>query len=143
MRQPRGVIGILIVLALAAILVTMAFYKAPWMPFVLTQPAASSTSANQTNSSTPVRGQYELTEADNGKTFAYPITSRFTVILDGSRFAMPPACVPVGIVGTISNIPAVPVPYVAARFEAVVPGTCVMTTNGWSATIQVTNGSGE
>lgn len=126
--QPRGsTLGVVLFFVLLLFVAGVTIYEAPW---VSRAPAGPS--------QVPIVGRYELAQDDNGRTFTYPITSRFTVILDGAAYPMPPACVPAGVVGTISNVPAVPAPLAAARFEAVTPGTCVLTAGHWEATIVVT-----
>jgi hypothetical protein len=86
----------------------------------------------------PIADQFELTAADNGKSYTYPVTSRFDVILDGTQYPRP-VCVPTGILGPISNIPATEAPMVATSFEAVVPGSCTLVAGNWQVVIMVTN----
>lgn len=83
---------------------------------------------------------FEIHEEDSGKTFTYSLTSRFTVILDGTKHPKENlSCEPEGIIGTISNIPAVSPPLYAARFEGTAPGTCVLADGDFSATIVITD----
>ena len=82
--------------------------------------------------------QFVITENDNGKTFTYTVTSRFTVELDQNRYPKENlSCEPAGIIGSISNIPAVEPPLFAARFEAVKPGTCTLRDDGFEVSIRV------
>ncbi|MGE5541123.1 MAG: hypothetical protein ACM3TU_02470 [Bacillota bacterium] len=81
---------------------------------------------------------FEITEADSGKTFTYTVTSRFTLILDETKHPQQElSCVPAGILGSISNIPAVSPPSYAARFEGVAPGTCTFSDRDFTATITI------
>ena len=80
----------------------------------------------------------ELSGGDSGKTFTYSVTTRFSIYLDASLD--PPErlrCEPEGIVGSISDVPAVDPPLYAARFEAVAPGACALKDTNFSATIVV------
>jgi hypothetical protein len=82
--------------------------------------------------------QYEITAADSGKTFTYHVTTRFTVILDASKYPNAElACKPDEVLGTLSNIPALEPPFYAARFETVIPGTCMLSDRDFQVTIQV------
>jgi len=79
-----------------------------------------------------------LHESDSGKTFRYSVTTRFTLLLDAAK--NPQAhlqCLPEGIIGSISNAPAVAPPLYAARYEAVAAGTCILTNDNFSAKIVV------
>jgi hypothetical protein len=79
---------------------------------------------------------YEITEADNGKTFTYTVTSRFSVILDGKKY--PPAdhsVAPTDIIGYISNVPSVDPPLQAVRYEGVNPGTCTIRNGDFAVTV--------
>jgi hypothetical protein len=81
---------------------------------------------------------YEIREQDRGKTFTYPITTRFTLYLDESKHPQETLTIePEGIIGSISNIPAVEPPLYAARFEAVRSGKAVIKVKGFSVTIRV------
>ena len=86
---------------------------------------------------------YTITAADSGKAYSYPITSRFTVELDAAAYPKTElSCTPSGVIGSISNIPAVAPPLYAARFEALAPGTCTLTDRDFLVRISVTSGSG-
>lgn len=87
-------------------------------------------------SAAPITGQYEIIEADNGKTFEYPETSRFTVFLDQTKYDVGALdCGPDGILGSISNVPVVAPPLAAVRFEVTKGGTCVLRTGDFSVKI--------
>ncbi len=82
--------------------------------------------------------QYEITEADMGKTFVYPLTSRFSVMLDGTKYAPQNLhCDKEGILGSISNIPSVAPSRFAKRFEAVARGLCTLIDGDFSVKIRV------
>lgn len=75
----------------------------------------------------PIADQYDITAADNGKVFTYPVTSRFTVYLDSTKYDIGQlTCEPGGTLGSVSNIPAVAYPLQAKRFEATTAGTCTL-----------------
>jgi hypothetical protein len=88
----------------------------------------------------PVENQYAITAADNGKTFSYPLTSRFSVFLDSTLYPQKNlTCSPQGIVGSISNIAPAPSPNLySVRFETVATGTCILQDGAFSATIDST-----
>lgn len=87
-----------------------------------------------------ISDQFEIREKDNHKAFTYTLTSRFLVILDENKYPETElACSPIGIIGKVSNTPAVEPPNYAANFEAVTAGTCQLTSRGFSVTIIVTN----
>jgi len=84
----------------------------------------------------PITGDYDITAADTGKSFEYPETSRFTVYLDQTKYKVDNlACSPDGIIGSISNVPAVAYPLVAKRFEVLASGTCTLTDGDFSVRI--------
>jgi hypothetical protein len=79
-----------------------------------------------------------LTEADNGKTFVFGVTDRFSVVLPETSIADSLAtCTPDGVIGGITNIIDAPKGERAVRFEAVAPGVCTLTWGQFSATIRV------
>ena len=81
---------------------------------------------------------FEIREQDNGRTFTYSETSRFTVVLDSTKY--PPEelkCSPDDVTGRISNSPAVSPPLYAATFEAVSGGQCVLQDRGFKVNIVV------
>lgn len=81
-----------------------------------------------------------ITASDSGKTFDIWITSRITVILDARQYPMEDLredCVPFGVLGRISNIPAVPWPYYPIRYEAVQLGKCLIRNGQFEVTIAV------
>lgn len=82
---------------------------------------------------------FEIFESDSGKTFNYPITSRFTVWLDQTKNpAANLKCTPSSILGSVSNAPATTTPNIyAARFEGVSEGTCILTDDNFRATIRI------
>jgi len=82
--------------------------------------------------------KYDLMESDKGKTFTYTVTTRFTVILDPSRYPRSELTAsPDSILGDISNVPAVPRPFYAVRFETVRPGTCILQDRDFRVTIRI------
>jgi hypothetical protein len=124
---PRGFVAVLLVVALAVVLVWAAFWRTTWLP-----------QAPFNATSTPAQAErYELTLADNGRSFTYPITSRFDVMLPANYPR--PDCVPAGILGYISNAPAVGPGVEASRYEAVMTGSCTLTSGDWQVVVLVTN----
>ncbi len=94
-----------------------------------------------TPGNSPVSDQYELTDKDNGKTFVYTVTSRFSVVLDAARYPVQAIhCTPDGIIGTITNLPSVAPPLAARRFQGVQPGQCELRNGDWSVMIVIRPG---
>lgn len=84
---------------------------------------------------TPGECPLELRESDSGRTFTYGVTSRFSIVLDGTTDPHEHlTCVPEGVVGVVSNI-SFESPLYAARFEGLVPGTCTLQNDHFAATI--------
>ncbi|MCL5957746.1 MAG: hypothetical protein M1358_00255 [Chloroflexi bacterium] len=85
--------------------------------------------------------QYEITEKDSGKTFVYPLTSRFQVILDQQKYpkeSFKVDCNPEGALGGISNIPPVSPPLYVLRYEGVKPGKCTLTDGSFGINVEIT-----
>jgi hypothetical protein len=82
--------------------------------------------------------QYEIRESDQGKTFRFDTTTRFSLILDEQKHPQRTLrSIPQGIVGRESNVPDVEPRLYAARFEAVQPGTCQIVAKDFSVRIIV------
>jgi hypothetical protein len=84
--------------------------------------------------------QYDITEKDSGKTFTYSVTSRFSVILDETKYPeanLRLSCEPNDVLGSISNLPSVFPPLYAVRYEGVTPGKCMITNGSFSVTIVI------
>lgn len=80
----------------------------------------------------PESNNYELRESDKAKTFVYPVTSRVGVVLDSTKYSSTGTdCEPYGILGSISNVPAVPSGQFAVRYEGVAPGGCTLQNGDW------------
>lgn len=97
-----------------------------------------------TSSSPGTLETYLITAVDSGKTFSYPLTTRFMLELDATKY--PPEdlrsdCAPPGTLGRISNIPAVSPPLYVLRFEAAAPGECAITNGAFSVHV-IAQGSG-
>ena len=87
-------------------------------------------------------GPAEITAADDGKTFTISITGRFLLILDKTDY--PPGslelkCTPDGVLGRVTNIPALPEPYYATHLEGVAQGECEIRNGSFEVHIKVTN----
>jgi hypothetical protein len=75
----------------------------------------------------PVTDDFEITTADSEKVFMYTPTSRFTLLLDTAGNPKPaPFCTLGGVLGEVSNAPAVEPPLYAVRYIAVKPGVCMI-----------------
>jgi hypothetical protein len=115
-------------------------------PSVASAPTATPTTVapvpTPAESPTPITDHFELTAADSGRTFAYPLTSRFGIVLDGQTYPradLQVTCDHAQVLGPISNIPSVSLPDYAVRYEGVNPGTCSITDRAFSVTILITS----
>lgn len=101
-------------------------------------PAPSEEYPAVTESWTP--GANEIVADDSGKTYTIGVTTRISLILD--RAAYPPedltvTCVPAEVLGRVSNLPQVPSPYYAVRYEGVKVGECLIRNGAFQVTIKV------
>lgn len=133
MKQTRGYSQIFLVLALVTI-AALLIWQYPYYKELFVH------ELKPTQTAGPITDQYTITAQDNGKTFSYVMTSRFTLILD--KTAYPPEKItwsPDIVLGRISDVPAPENPNDAlTRIEAVQPGTAVIRDNDFSVTIVVT-----
>ncbi len=101
------------------------------------QPTAAY-SPQSTSTSVPSSTQYEITQADNGRTFTYNVTTRFSVFLDSTKYPKDELkCLPEGIIGSISNIPPFQPPQYVVRYETIQPGDCTLQDRDFHVTIKV------
>lgn len=82
----------------------------------------------------------EIVADDSGNTYEIWITSRVAIILD--RTVYPPenlteTCTQEGVLGRVSNLPEVPPPYYAVRYEGVKVGECLIRDGSFQVTIKV------
>jgi hypothetical protein len=83
-------------------------------------------------------GDYEITKKDIGTTFSYSVTTRFSVILDGTTHpAADTRAIPSKLLGKVSNLPEVTPPLEVVRFEALAPGTCTINNGDFSVIVVV------
>ncbi len=69
----------------------------------------------------------QIRAGDSGKSFAYDVGARFSVVLDERHTPKRTlACDPGGIVGALSNEPDTQPPQYALTLEGVQPGTCML-----------------
>ena len=80
-----------------------------------------------------------ITEKDNGKTFVYNVTSRFSIDLNPQLYPFIKNwnCVPSGIIGYVSNLSVKGPDSYPIGFEAVRVGQCKLTNKDFSITIGV------
>lgn len=132
-KNIRGYSQIFLILALVTVAALLIWQFPYYKELFISQ-------VKPTQTAGPIIGQYTITLDDNGKTFSYPLTSRFTVELDKTQY--PPEKLywsPETVIGKVSNVPSsesqtvIPV-----RFEAAQPGTTVLQDNDFSVTIVVT-----
>jgi hypothetical protein len=74
---------------------------------------------------TEMKNNAQIKPSDNGKTFTYHLTDRFTVFLDDTKYPVKDlACTPDGIIGYVSNGSLGGLNNYPVMFEAVAEGTC-------------------
>lgn len=81
-----------------------------------------------------------ITAGDSGKTVEISVTSRVSIVLNSTEYpaaGLSEDCDPKGTLGKISNVPSVPQPYYAVRYEGVQPGKCKITNGQFEVTITV------
>jgi hypothetical protein len=79
---------------------------------------------------------YEITESDNGKTFTYTLTSRFTVVLDNAKHPLSQLkCEPDAIYGYVSNGSSGDASKYPIRYEITRTGKCQMRNGDFQVTI--------
>jgi hypothetical protein len=111
----------------------------PPTPLPSATAAATLAQQNLTSGTAAPSNALEISAEDNGKTFRYTVTTRFSVTLDGTAYPKDQlACSPEGVIGEISNVPPAKPPLYTARFEAIQAGSCSLKDGSFSVTILVT-----
>ena len=88
----------------------------------------------------PLASGYEIQAVDSGRIFSYPLTTRFSVILDSRVYPLSNLrAVPDGIFVKISNTAAVTPPLMAATYEAATVGSGQLINKDFSVGIKVYN----
>ncbi len=86
-----------------------------------TQPASTSSATITTE----MKDSAQIKLSDNGETFTYHLTDRFSVFLDDTKYPVKDlACIPTGIIGYVSNGSLGGPGHYPVMFEAVAEGTC-------------------
>jgi len=74
---------------------------------------------------TEMKNNAQIKLSDNGKTFSYRLTDRFSVFLDDTKYPVKDlTCKPEGIIGYVSNGSLGGPGHYPIMFEAVAEGTC-------------------
>lgn len=74
---------------------------------------------------TEQRSDANIKVSDNGKTFSYHLTDRFSVFLDDTKYPVKDlSCTPDGVIGYVSNGSLGGPGHYPIMFEAVTTGTC-------------------
>jgi hypothetical protein len=87
-----------------------------------------------------VNADLEIDSSDDGETFYYTPTTRFSVFLpeDVERSDINLSCSPSdGILEVVNNIPEAPEGFYAVVYEAVTLGSCLLTAGDFAVNIQV------
>lgn len=80
----------------------------------------------------------DITAKDNGKTFSYIVTQRFSVELDKNLYPISSLkCNPDGTIGQVSNLSINGPDNYPIGFQALKPGTCILKNGDFSVTIRV------
>ena len=84
----------------------------------------------------------EITADDRGKTVQIRLTERVSIVLSEDQYPqanLVQKCVPEGVIGRISNVPAVPPGLYVVRYEGVKPGHCAIRNGEFEVIIDVEN----
>jgi hypothetical protein len=109
-----------------------------------TDTMSTSTAGRGTSASSGAAGArgvspLEIREDGNGQTFTYPVSTRFTVMLDERKNPGHTLTVdPEGIIGRVASVPSVDPPLYAVRFEAARPGRATIRSREFLITVVVT-----
>lgn len=84
--------------------------------------------------------EYEINGLDSGKVFSYPMTSRFTLLLDSKTYPEASLIVkPAGIIGRVTDVATATPPLYAVRYEGAATGTAEIADKDFSVTIRIYN----
>lgn len=76
-----------------------------------------------------------LYEGDTGKTFVYPVRTRFTIDMDRRKNPqLDVVCTPEGVVQSVPD-PSLDPPLYATTYIATSPGTCTFSSNTFAGTV--------
>jgi len=84
--------------------------------------------------------QQSFTAQDSGRTVTYTITSRFMISFDSQKYPkknIQVSCLPTDTIGDIMNLPYVPPPLYAVRYEGIKPGVCTITNGNFRLTVRI------
>lgn len=99
------------------------------------------TTSNIVSPGTPqLTQQYKFTDQDSGKTVTYPVTSRFTIILNTQQYPkenIQVSCDPGGTLGAIFNLPPEAPPLYHVGYQAVQPGICTIKDGTFLLTVKI------
>ena len=85
-----------------------------------------------------MKNSAQIKLSDNGKTFSYHLTDRFSVFLDDSNYPVKDLiCLPEGIIGYVSNGSLGGPGRYPIMFEAVAEGQCRLADHDFKVEIQV------
>lgn len=107
-------------------------------PTVAQSPFPQSTPDIDATQSAQMQNDAQIKLSDNGKTFSYHITDRFSVFLDDTNYPVKNlTCTPDGIIGYVSNGSFRGPDRYPIMFEAAAEGQCVLKDGDFSVTISV------
>lgn len=90
--------------------------------------------------STWTPGPSEITADNNGMTYTFVLTSRFSLVLEESdypRANLHASCTPSNILGQISNVEPVPPDYYVIRYEGTAVGSCTLADGNFQVVINI------
>jgi hypothetical protein len=81
----------------------------------------------------------EIREDGNGQTYTYPVSARFSLMLDERKNPGHTLTIdPEGVIGRVASVPSVDPPLYAVRFEAARPGRATIRSRDFLITVVVT-----
>ncbi len=81
-----------------------------------------------------------IVASDNGKTFNFVLTSRFSIVLKEAEFLtenLKLNCAPDAVLGRISNVAGVPRDYYEIRYEGSGFGQCIIQNGSFEVTVNI------
>ena len=104
------------------------------------QPSPSSSILLSTTSSPLPAYLTQFMEQDSGRTVVFTVTSRFGITLNPQKYPeknVQVSCTPPRTIVSISNLPSVPPPFYAVRYQGIQPDLCTIKNGTFLLTVRI------